>query len=172
MESSSARLDQDGLYKDAVDCYGPVLGRLARGYEADPEKRRDLLQEIHLQLWRSFGHFDARCSIRTWIYRVAHNCARSHVTRESRVYSRLVDLGQLDEAAERKEDTAIAVQRQNALDRLTSLIQQLKPTDRQVILLYLEGTRRGFDWGSHRNFRRPCGRKDWPHQKHFSALVS
>ena len=26
------------------------LSRLARGYEADPEKRRDLLQEIHLAL--------------------------------------------------------------------------------------------------------------------------
>ena len=33
---------------------GPALGRLARGYEADSEKRRDLLQEIHLALWRSF----------------------------------------------------------------------------------------------------------------------
>ncbi len=50
MESASARLNQDGLYNDAVKSYGPVLDRLARGYEADPEKRRDLLQEIHLQL--------------------------------------------------------------------------------------------------------------------------
>lgn len=139
MESTTARLDQDGLYQEAVDAYGPALGRLARGYEADPDKRRDLLQEIHLQLWRSFGNFNALCSLRTWIYRVAHNCARSHVVRESRIYSRLVDLEQIDDVAASQEDAASAVQRQNTLDKLLLLIQRLKPADRQVILLYLEG---------------------------------
>jgi RNA polymerase sigma-70 factor (ECF subfamily) len=51
----------------------------------------------------------------------------------------LVDLGQLDAAALHQDDTTIAVQRQDALDKLLLLIQQLKPADRQVILLYLEG---------------------------------
>lgn len=50
-----------------------------------------------------------------------------------------MDLGQLDEAVGREENAAITVQRQNVLEKLSSLIQQLKPTDRQVILLYLEG---------------------------------
>jgi len=45
---------QDDLYQDAADKYGSALERLARAYEADPEKRRDLIQEIHFQLWRSF----------------------------------------------------------------------------------------------------------------------
>jgi hypothetical protein len=31
-----------------------ALGRLARAYEADPDKGRDLLPEIHFALWRSF----------------------------------------------------------------------------------------------------------------------
>jgi RNA polymerase sigma-70 factor (ECF subfamily) len=43
----------------------------------NPEDRRDLLQEIHLALWRSFATFDDRCSLRTWVYRVAHNVATS-----------------------------------------------------------------------------------------------
>jgi DNA-directed RNA polymerase specialized sigma24 family protein len=37
-----------------MEQFGPALDRLARAYEADPEKRRDLSQDIHLQLWRSF----------------------------------------------------------------------------------------------------------------------
>jgi RNA polymerase sigma-70 factor (ECF subfamily) len=139
MESTSARFDPDGLYQEAVGTYGPALVRLARGYEADPDRRRDLLQEIHLQLWRSFSQFDARCSLRTWIYRVAHNCARSHVARESRIYSKLVDLGQLADAASYQGDTETAIDRENSLDKLLLLIQKLKPADRQVILLYLEG---------------------------------
>lgn len=46
---------QDGLYQEAAETYGAALDRLARAYEADAEIRRDLLQEIHIALWRSFA---------------------------------------------------------------------------------------------------------------------
>ena len=41
------------MYAEAVAAYGSALGRLARGYEVDGERRRDLLQDIHLALWQS-----------------------------------------------------------------------------------------------------------------------
>jgi RNA polymerase sigma-70 factor (ECF subfamily) len=50
-----------------------------------------------------------------------------------------VDLGQVDEMAEHKGPAEIGFQRQDAVDMLLGLIQKLKPTDRQIILLYLEG---------------------------------
>jgi RNA polymerase sigma-70 factor, ECF subfamily len=88
---------QDDLYEDAMVTHGPALDRLARSYEANPEDRRDLLQEIHLALWRSFETFEARCSLRTWVYRVAHNVAASHVIRSRRMRSQtLVSLEELD----------------------------------------------------------------------------
>ncbi len=37
---------QDGLYQQAAREYGAALGRLAYAYEADPDRRRDLVQEI------------------------------------------------------------------------------------------------------------------------------
>ena len=55
---------QDDLYRKAVNEYGAALERLARAYEAGPEDRRDLLQEIHIALWRSFTGFDERCFMR------------------------------------------------------------------------------------------------------------
>jgi RNA polymerase sigma-70 factor (ECF subfamily) len=64
-------VSQDSLYEQTADTYGSSLDRLARAYELDPEVRRDLLQDIHLHLWRSFASFDQRCSLRTWVYRVA-----------------------------------------------------------------------------------------------------
>ena len=76
---------RDALYKEVADNFDASLQRLARAYEADPEARRDLLQDIHLQLWRSFAHFDQRCSLRTWVYRVAHNVAIRHVVRQRRI---------------------------------------------------------------------------------------
>jgi RNA polymerase sigma-70 factor (ECF subfamily) len=130
---------QDGLYQEAAAAYGPTLCRLARAYEADAEIRRDLLQEIHIALWRSFAGFDARCSLRTWVYRVAHNAATSHVIRQRRMNSRtLVSLEEVD-AVPAKSENELAVDERRALDRLLSLVQRLKPLDRQVILSYLEG---------------------------------
>jgi len=128
---------QDRLYRDAANQYGSALERLARAYEADPEKRRDLIQEIHFQLWRSFQRFDARCSTRTWVYRVAHHVAASHVLRERRTFSRLVNLEELEALPDKSQGQFAADQRIN-LERLSVLIQQLKPLDRQVIVSYLE----------------------------------
>src|SRR5260370_3350227 len=65
--SGAEGVSQDDLYQEAADTYGSALDRLARAYEADPDTPRDLLQDIHLQLWRSFGHFDVRCCPRTLV---------------------------------------------------------------------------------------------------------
>ena len=130
---------QDGLYQQAATSYGSALERLVRGYEADPDRRRDLLQEIHLAMWQSFAGFDGRCSLRTWVYRVAHNVAATHVIRDHRRNSRtLVGLDVL-ETLPSGDDRERAMDQHRALEKLLQLIQQLKPLDRQVILSYLEG---------------------------------
>ena len=56
------RAQQDALYAEVTAAYGATIRRLAKGYEADPERRRDLLQEIHLELWRSLELFDRRAA--------------------------------------------------------------------------------------------------------------
>jgi len=130
---------QDALYQEASQTYGPALERLTRAYEADADLRRDLLQEIHVALWRSFRGFDGRCSLRTWVYRVAHNVGASHVVRQSR--NRAQGLVQLEELESLPDSNSAmdAADRSHALDRLLNLIQRLKPLDRHVILSYLEG---------------------------------
>lgn len=115
------------------------MERLARGYEADPEIRRDLLQDIHIALWRSFKGFNGLCSMRTWVYRVAHNVAASHVARQRRNQSAtLVGLEDVELLPDVKQ-VETAAQQCESLQQLLALIQQLKPPDRQVILAYLEG---------------------------------
>jgi RNA polymerase sigma-70 factor (ECF subfamily) len=129
---------QDELYQEAAASFGAALERLARAYEADADLRRDLLQDIHVELWRSFQTFDSRCSLRTWIYRVAHNVAASHVIRQRRTRTdSLVGLEELENLPDAASTQS--VDRSRALDRLLQLIQQLKPLDRHVILSYLEG---------------------------------
>lgn len=136
----SVKEPRDQLYREASETYGPALERLAKGFEADPEKRRELLQEIHLALWQSFAGFEHRCSLRTWVYRVAHNVAASHVIRSRRlgVWISLDDIDDADNAADHADVEEI-IARDQALERITALIQRLAPLERQVILLYLEG---------------------------------
>lgn len=135
MDSNSGN---DELYKQASAACGAALGRLAAGYESDPDQRRDLLQEIHVEIWRSLRLFDNRCSLRTWVYRVAHNVGASHILRRRRVAARLVDLDAL-EAEPGFVDGERQANQQYAVARLFDRIYRLKPHDRQVILLYLEG---------------------------------
>ena len=105
------------MYQRAADSYGAALDRLARAYEADPDKRLDLLQEIHLALWHSFEGYEARCSLRTWVYRVAHNVATSHVIRQRRHAGKLVDLENV-EASSSEDRGELAVDQQLVLERL------------------------------------------------------
>lgn len=133
-------VSRDSLYEQAAETYGSALERLARAYELDPETRRDLLQEIHLQLWYSFAQFDQRCSLRTWVYRVAHNVATGHVLRQSRIRKGLVSLEEIEEAETMAGSNHESEAAQNqALEHIFGLIQRLKPLDRQIIVSYLEG---------------------------------
>jgi len=117
--------------------YGSTIRRLARAYEVDPDKQRDLLQDIHLELWQSLASFNGRCSLRTWVYRIAHNVAATHVGRNRHISSRLVDLETI------KAEVTLAEARVNgqrcSADSLLDLIRRLKPLDRQIMMLHLEG---------------------------------
>lgn len=128
---------QHELYTAAVEAHGSALDRLAAGYEADAAKRLDLRQEIHLQLWRSLRLFDGRCSLATWTLRVAHNTANSYIRRERRSNAGLVGLDEVEPAAACGATTP-DIDQQRALLRLTDLIRQLKPLDRQIMICYLE----------------------------------
>lgn len=130
---------QDDLYRKVVNEHGAALERLARAYEAGPEDRRDLLQEIHIALWRSVAGFDERCSLRTWAYRVAHNIAVTHICRSRKTKKlNLLSLEDLEESEIPAATHSAAAESQLLLRQLYELIRRLNPSDRQIITLYLE----------------------------------
>jgi RNA polymerase sigma-70 factor (ECF subfamily) len=129
--------EQDSLYARAVAEHGAALERLARAYEPDRERSRDLVQEIHVALWRSFAGFNGRCSLRTWIYRVAHNVVTSQILRRRSKQPTLVSLDELASVTD-SHDGERTLDHRLALERLLTLIRTLEPIDRRVILLYLE----------------------------------
>lgn len=129
----------DEIYRSTIQQYGAGLARLAAAYENNPERQRDVLQDIHLALWRSFAQFRNECSLRTWVYRIAHNVAASYVLRERR--ARITDWVDLEEAAfvADAQDVEMQVSDDCIRTRLLAQIQQLRLPDRQIMHLYLEG---------------------------------
>jgi RNA polymerase sigma-70 factor (ECF subfamily) len=137
IQSNDPSSKRDELYATASRTFGRMLDRLAAGYEADLEKRHDLRQDIHFQLWRSFEVFDERCSLKTWTFRVAHNTAVSYVNRERRKNAPFVGLEEIERTvatADREPD----IDQKRALQQLSGFILQLKPLDRQIMISYLE----------------------------------
>jgi RNA polymerase sigma-70 factor (ECF subfamily) len=130
---------RDALFERIAGEYAAALARLARAHESDPSLQQDLLQDIHVALWRSLPAFGGRCSLRTWVYRVAHNVAVTHVLRRSRRLDKhLVDLDHVEIPADGPE-VATSIDEARMLARIRHLVQRLKPTDREVFVLYLEG---------------------------------
>lgn len=130
--------NQDALYASAVAGFGDAILRLANFYEWRTDLREELVQDIHVALWRSFAGFAGGCSLRTWVYRVAHNTAASHVKRWLRSPSATgVAIEDLDGLAV-ADDVERIVDERMVLQRLMMLVNRMRVPDRQIVLLYLE----------------------------------
>jgi RNA polymerase sigma-70 factor, ECF subfamily len=82
--------------------------------------------------------YQSQCSLRTWVYRVAHNVGVNHVQKSRReAESKWISLEDLEDHV---DDTAHfdAVDRRLDLERLMHLIHSLAAHDRFVMILYLE----------------------------------
>lgn len=139
LETRVTESEQDRQFADAMARYGPGIARMARGYEADPDLRRDLEQDIQVALWQSLANFDGRCALGTWVWRVAHNRATSHMLahrrRNARGWSSIEDLDLATDAPSPFD----AATSDRAMTTILAIIDRLDPPDRQILLLYLEG---------------------------------
>lgn len=115
-----------------------ILFKVASAYGTNAADRDDLVQEMAIQLWRSFARYDDRYRFSTWMYRVALNVAISFHRQESRRARGRV------EDDERVFETAVAPEPERLEDDLADLrraIDGLGPLDRALVLLYLDGNR-------------------------------
>jgi RNA polymerase sigma-70 factor (ECF subfamily) len=113
------------------------LRRLAASYERDPSRQQDLVQDIWLAVWRALPRFRGDSSERTFVFRIAHNRAVSHVDYSQRRRAEPLDEEAPVMAPQPDPESALsAAQRQ---DRLRRAVQDLPVGLRQVVILALEG---------------------------------
>src|SRR3954452_4283232 len=74
----------ESVFADLVDAYSPGLLRMARMFVRDQAVAEDVVQDTWIGVLRGIDRFEGRSSLKTWIYRILINTAKTRGQRESR----------------------------------------------------------------------------------------
>ncbi len=128
-------VDKSDLFLSVIEMHKGIVYKVANSYCKDTENIKDLVQEIILQLWKSFDNYNEQFKYSTWIYRIALNVAISYYRKEKRrkeisnPYSEgLFKLADFQESRDIEGNTLF----------LQQFIADLKELDKAIMLLYLE----------------------------------
>lgn len=111
-----------------------LLFKICNLYCRDAEDRKDLFQEIVLQLWKAFPSFKGASSPSTWMYRVALNTAISNYRKENRRPRKQ----EVDPAFFEVPDISTLPMQLENQKILYAAIAKLNELEKAVILLYLD----------------------------------
>lgn len=140
MSEAGVRDTQAGAFEELLVRYDAALRRLAAAYEGDLSLAEDLVQEIRLALWRAMPAFRGDCSERTFVYRVAHNRALTHVARR---HAEQAELEEAEDVADEGPGPEEHLARRMEQVELRERVAALPLTLRQVTMLVLEGLTHG-----------------------------
>lgn len=129
MDKRSNKMKEEFL--KAIEVHQAIIYKIVSFYARNGEDKKDLFQEILLELWKSYHSFQHRSSFSTWTYRVALNTALLS-QRKKRIGFETIEASGLENAKSADPNKA---------QRILSLyiaIDQLRPLDRAITLLYLE----------------------------------
>ena len=78
------RSGDEGAFATLIDRYSATMLRVARGYVATQEAAEDVVQETWLGVLRGLDTFEERSTLKTWLFRILVNRARTRGEREAR----------------------------------------------------------------------------------------
>lgn len=112
-----------------------ILYKIANSYCQNSDDREDLIQEVIIQLWKSFDKYNDEYKHSTWIYRIALNVAISFYRTENR---RKEISNPLPDGVLNYDDVNILDETDENINFLQQFISELKKLDKALMLLYLE----------------------------------
>lgn len=112
-----------------------MIIKISKAYTTILQDREDLINDIILELWKSFKKFKNDSKISTWIYRVALNTSLNY--RRKRRNNRLYLVNEMKPINDQSNIFEQVVSPQ--FDILYECINELSPLNKALILLYLDG---------------------------------
>jgi RNA polymerase sigma factor (sigma-70 family) len=133
---SSMSNEQTELFESTIVSYRQSLARIVATYEMRPALQQELHQEILLAIWKALPGFRGESGLHTFIYRVAHNQAMNHISRDSKIPPH----ESLDEPLESKTGCPeILAMNNQKMTNMFKAMHQLPVIQRQILTLALEG---------------------------------
>ena len=127
--------DKSDIFLGVIEANKGIIYKVANSYCKDEEDRKDLVQEIIVQLWKSFDNYNEQFKLSTWMYRIALNVAISFYRKESR---RKEISNPLSKKILNLTDTNSTHETEANISLLQRFISELKELDKALMLLYLE----------------------------------
>ena len=131
------KLDKKQKFISTLDAHKKIIYKIVNSYCPNKENRKDLEQEIIIQLWNTFDRYDPQYKYSTWMYRIALNVAISHYRKEKKG---LIQTDFYNEesvytiADEQEYDTSLDIN----ISLLQDFIDKLNALNKAMLLLYLE----------------------------------
>ena len=92
------RAGDEAAFTRLVERYHPQMVRFARMWIRDPLQAEEVAQEAWLGALRGLDRFEGRSSLRTWLFGIVHNLARTAAQKEAR-HRAFVDAASREAAA-------------------------------------------------------------------------
>ena len=127
--------DKPGIFLSVIQTNKGIVYKVANAYCKNAEDRKDLVQEIMIQLWKSFDKYTGKHKYSTWMYRIALNTAISFYRKEN---SRQKISNPLSDGILTFADTNTTGETEENIGFLQQFISELKELDKALLLLYLE----------------------------------
>ena len=123
-------------FESLLEQHGGIIRKVAFSYARNESDRRDLMQDIVLQLWKAYPRYSPERPFSTWMYRIALNISISFLRRNTRPGREMVpfDESQHDVA----HDHSNSPETEERIATLREVITKFPPLDRALLLLYLD----------------------------------
>ncbi len=109
-----------------------IIYKLVGLYANDAEEKKDLYQEVLLQVWKAWPAFRNDSKFSTWLYRICLNTIFTQQRKKNQVDYK----DSLEELSPSVENNSI---QQEDAKRLRLAIRQLSESDRAIISTHLDG---------------------------------
>jgi RNA polymerase sigma-70 factor (ECF subfamily) len=126
--------DKTQRFQKIIEENKGILYKVINIYCKDTQDKKDLEQEILIQLWKSLEKYNKNYKISTWIYKIAMNVSISFYRKNRHTPTHLsIDSIFIEKNYEEQNDDTKDKKR-----ILNVFINQLYEFDKAIILLYLE----------------------------------
>ena len=131
---ANKEVKMEKTFIEMINQHRGTIFKVCNLYCPDAVNRKDLFQEIVLQLWKSYPAFRKESTINTWLYRVSLNTAISNFRKESKTPGNAVFTDELLMIP----DIPCFSDEKEKLGLLNLAIEQLTEIEKAVIMLYLD----------------------------------